>query len=116
MESKKPEPREDYYCGINTIKGQGDYSGKTMKIWFQNENHVSWINDQVFVTSPDMMMVVDRKTGEPMTNTVVDAGQNVGVIGLKAIEQFRSAKGIEILGPKHFDFDVEYKPIEKLMS
>ncbi len=115
VESKEPEPREDYYCGINTIKGEGDFSGKEMKIWFKNENHISWLDGKEYVTSPDMMIVVDRKTGEPLTNTVVDAGQRVGVIGLKAIEQFRSEKGIEILGPKHFDFDLDYKPIEELV-
>ncbi len=67
------------------------------------------------MTSPDMMIVVERKTGEPLTNTVVSPGQQVAVIGLKAIEQFRSAKGIEVLGPRHFDFDVDYRPIEKIV-
>jgi len=114
--SKVPEPREDYYCGINTIKGEKDYSGNEMKIWFENENHVSWIDGKEYVTSPDMIIVVDRVTGEPFTNTVIETGQKVAVIGLKAIEQFRSSKGINILGPRHFDFDIEYKPIEDIVS
>jgi hypothetical protein len=114
--SKQPEPREDYYCGVNTIRGEGEFSGREMKIWFENENHISWIDGNIFVTSPDMMMVVDRKTGEPMTNTVVEAGLDVAVIGLKAIERFRSAKGLAILGPRHFNYDIDYRPIEAVVS
>ncbi|RKX75915.1 MAG: DUF917 domain-containing protein [Spirochaetes bacterium] len=114
--SKEPEDREDYFCGINTISGTKDFAGKEMKIWFKNENHISWIDNKPYVTSPDMIIVVERQTGEPLTNTVISAGQNVAVIGLKAIEQFRSPKGLGILGPKHFDFDIEYKPIERIVK
>ena len=114
--SKVPEPREDYYCEINTIQGEENFSGKEMKIWFENENHISWIDGNAFVTSPDMIIVVDRKTGEPMTNTVVEAGRNIAVIGLKAVEQFRSSKGLDILGPRHFDYDIEYRQIEDIVS
>ena len=33
-----------------------------------------------------------------------------------APQQWRSEKGIELMGPKHFDFDFEYIPIEKLQA
>jgi DUF917 family protein len=32
---------------------------------------------------------------------------------LPAIEGFRSAKGLALLGPRHFGFDVDYAPIEE---
>jgi len=68
------------------------------------------------VTSPDMLIVVDRESGEPFANAALAEGQRVAVIGLRAIEQFRSPKGIDILGPKHFGFDIDYVPIEELVS
>jgi uncharacterized protein len=37
----------------------------------------------------------------------------VSVYGIKAVDQWRTPKGIEIFGPKHFGFDLEYKPLEK---
>ncbi|GAI28685.1 unnamed protein product, partial [marine sediment metagenome] len=45
-------------------------------------------------------------------NSHIAEGHSVAVIGLRAVEQFRSPKGLDILGPPHFGFDIEYQPIE----
>lgn len=86
-----------------------------MKIWFKNENHISWKDGKPFVTSPDMLIVVDGKTGEPYTNTKIAEGQDVAVICLKAVERFRSPRGIDILGPGHFGFKINYTPVERIL-
>ena len=115
VSKKEWEDKEGYYWGTHTVSGKEGFSGSEFKIWFKNENHVSWLNEEPYVTSPDMLIVVDRKTGEPYANSAIAEGQHVAVIGLPAIEQFRSTKGIDILGPKHFGFDIEYTPIEQLV-
>ena len=46
------------------IKGTGKYAGQTLKIWFKNENQISWIDEKSYVTCPDPFTVVDRETGE----------------------------------------------------
>ena len=116
VSKKEWEDKEGYYWGTHTVSGQETFSGSEFKIWFKNENHVSWLNGKPYVTSPDMLIVVDRETGEPYANSAIAEGQHVAVIGLPAIDQFRSPKGIDILGPKHFGFDIEYTPIEQLVS
>jgi len=116
VSKKEWEDKEGYYWGTHTFSGQGDFSGSEFKIWFKNENHISWLNEKPYVTSPDMLIVVDRESGEPFANAALAEGQRVAVIGLRAIEQFRSPKGIDILGPKHFGFDIDYVPIEELVS
>ena len=113
---KEWEDREGYYWGTHTISGEKDFTGKELKIWFKNENHFSWLNGKPYVASPDMIIVVDRQSGEPFMNASIEEGQNVAVIGLSAVEQFRSKKGLDILGPGHFGFDVKYKPIEKIVK
>jgi len=40
----------------------------------------------------------------------------VYVIGFKAHNIFRTEKGLEILGPKHFGFNIEYIPIENAIE
>ncbi|MEM3490298.1 MAG: DUF917 domain-containing protein [Nitrososphaerota archaeon] len=114
--AKETEDKDGYYWGIHTIHGLDGFSGQTFKIWFKNENHVSWKNDEPFVTSPDLIIVVDMNTGEPITNTNLKINDRVGVIGIKAREIFRTEKGLDILGPKHFGFDFSYKPIETLVK
>lgn len=117
VSKKEWEDKEGYYWGTHTISGLGEFKGAEFKIWFKNENHVSWLNGKPYVTSPDMLIVVNRETGEPFMNADIAEGQHVAVIGLHAVEQFRSPKGLDILGPGHFGFEeIDYTPIEKLVS
>lgn len=112
---KEWDDKEGYYWGTHTISGDGKHSGSEFKVWFKNENHVSWFNGKPYVTSPDMLVVVDRDSGEPYANSRVAEGQSVAVIGIRAVEQFRSPKGIDILGPRHFGFGIDFTPIEQLV-
>ena len=61
-----------------------------------------------------MIIIVDANTGEPIANPLIKVGDEVAVLGFKARDAFRSKKGIDILGPRYFDFDVDYVPIEDL--
>ncbi len=110
------EDREGYMFGTIYIEGKGEFKGHTFKVWFKNENHVSWLDDQPFVTSPDLVVVADRKSGEGITNTLLEAGQEVAVIGVKGLEAFRSERGLGGAGPRYFGFDIDYVPIEKRME
>lgn len=106
------EDREGYMFGTSHLRGTGDYAGHTMDIWFKNENHVSWLDGRPFVCSPDLIVVVDRETGEGITNTDLDAGTRVAVVGVKGLEAFRSERGLAAAGPRYFGFDIDYIPIE----
>jgi len=116
VSKKECEDKEGYYWGTHTITGQDDFKQAEFKIWFKNENHVSWLNGKPYVTSPDMLVVVNRETGEPLANFDIAEGQHVAVIGLRAVGQFRSRKGIDILGPRHFGYEIDYTPIETLVK
>jgi uncharacterized protein len=113
---KKWEDRDAYLWGEHTIAGSGSFSGHTYKIWFKNENHVTWLDGTPHVTSPDLVIVVETATGEPLTNTVIAEGQDVSVIGIAAAEEFTSPKGIDLLGPRHFDFDIDHLPIAEVLK
>ena len=116
VSKKECEDKEGYYWGTHTITGQDDFKQAEFKIWFKNENHVSWLNGKPYVASPDMLIVVNRETGEPLANFDIAEGQHVAVIGLRAVGQFRSRKGIDILGPRHFGYEIDYTPIETLVK
>lgn len=107
--------RIGYYWGEHTITGEGEFAGTELKIWFKNENHVSWKNGQVFITSPDMLQVIDAKTGYPYTNNKIEEGMEVSVIAMKARDVFRSERGLEVLSPKALGFDLPYRPLEEIL-
>ncbi|WP_312667989.1 DUF917 domain-containing protein [Tissierella praeacuta] len=110
---KDTEDKLGYYWGTHTITGKEGFKDNIYKIWFKNENHIMWENDKPIITSPDIIVVVDAKTGEPYANPVLKVGDEVCVIGLKAREIFKSEKGIGVLGPRYFGYDIDYKPIEE---
>jgi hypothetical protein len=104
--------------GEFAIEGSGEYSGHTLKVWFKNENLVSWLDGRPFVTCPDSICVVDAKTGLGLSNWGNDfvRGRKVVVFGVKAHQLFRTAKGLERFSPKSFGYDIEYAPIERLVK
>ena len=105
--------------GNSWIKGIGDYEGKTFKHWFKNENQISWIYDETYVTCPDPFTVVDKETGEGLSNFMASSwtqGRKVTVWGMKAAEAWRTERGLQIFKPKHFGCDIKYKPIEEIVG
>jgi hypothetical protein len=109
------ENREGYMWGETEIKGSGAKPGSNLKVWFKNENHITWLDGKPWVTSPDIIEIIDSKTGEPITNTDIKKGDEVAVVGMKGEQVFREPDGLKVLGPRHFGFDLDYRPIEDLV-
>lgn len=114
--SKRDWEDTGYMEGTHEITGEGEHAGHLLKIWFKNENHLSWLDGRPFVCSPDLMEVCDGETGEPLVNTYLSEGQQVAVVGRRRRDQFDSEAGLAALGPKHFGWDVPFTPIEELMG
>lgn len=107
------EIRGGFTMGEIHIQGQGDYRGHIYRIWYKNEHIVSWFDNDPDVMAPDLICVLDSRTGEAITNPDCEKGNEVGVVGFPAPEVWRSEKGLELLGPRHFGFSFAYRPIEK---
>ncbi len=114
ISNREWESKGGYQIGTTEIAGVGEWEGHDFRIWFKNEHHITWRDGVPFVMSPDLIAVVNAETAEPITNTYLTEGVNVAVIGAPANAHFRTPDGIAVLGPKHFGFDLEYKPIEDL--
>jgi len=94
------------------ISGTNHYSDHTYRIWYKNEHIVSWIDGQPDVTVPDLICVLDPKTGEAITNPNCQQEMDVAIIGYPAPALWRTPRGLELFGPTHFGFDIPYQPIE----
>jgi len=108
------ENRDGYMWGEHIFEGSGRFIGHSMRIWFKNENHISWLDGDPYVCSPDIIEVIDRKTGEPLINSFLEVGAEVAVLGIKRSAGFDSQAGIDLMGPEHWGFDIPYRPIETL--
>ena len=117
VREKAWEDRDGYMFGKTSIDGTGDYAGHTLEVWFKNENHVSWLDGEPWVCSPDLLTLAYRETGQGTTNTLIEAGDDVVAAGMKGLEAFRTEFGLnEASGPRYFGFDIDYVPIEDLVE
>ncbi len=82
-----------------------------LEIEFQNELLIARINDEVVVTTPDLICIVTEEEGEPVTTEVLRYGTRVAVIAVPAPAQLKSEIALEVVGPRAFGYDVEFTPL-----
>ena len=72
---------------------------------------MQWRGKKVLATTPDLICLFDANTGEPVTTEAMKYGLAVNVLGLPCDPIWRSKEAIDLVGPKYFKYDVEYKPL-----
>jgi len=97
------------------IRGRGRYTGRTVKSWIMNEHIMVWIDGEPLVMPPDLFTLL-TPSGMPITNTNLREGMEVVAIAAPAPEVWRSKRGLELFGPRHFGFNYDYIPVEELVT
>jgi len=106
-----------YTFGKTKLKGTGEFAGQTLETWFQNEIHITWLNDKPWIFSPDIVSLVYKKDGFGPLNSEIELGDEIVAVGIKTLEEdFRSEKGLSLGGPRHYGFDIDYVAIEDVMA
>lgn len=102
------------------IDGTGDFAGHHYKVFVKNENLVAWLDGELDAITPDYIYNLEPATGEstPEGGSIggYPVNEEVVLIGVPAHEKWRSDKGIELIGPRHFGFDFDFVPLEELQS
>lgn len=102
--------------GRATMSGLGVNQGQTLEILFQNEYLIARTPDQVLCTAPDLIMLLDDETGEPVTTEALRYGFRVAVLGIPCDWRWRLPGGIALSGPRYFGYDCDYVPLEERMG
>ena len=106
-----------FMVGMLDVAGTGRSAGHSLRLWFKNEIHVTWLDGQPWVCSPDLVTLVNPDTGRGYTNTDIDVGDMVVAVGMRGLDVMREPGTLAgASGPAYFGFDVPYVPIEQLMD
>lgn len=108
------EDRDGYMMGTTYISAPNGSSLRSMRIWFKNEHHMAWIDGRTVAMSPDIIAVLRLPEGVPLTNTELAEGDHVAVVAKPHIP-YRFDEGVSWLGPAHFGFAEDYRPLEELL-
>ncbi len=103
------ETVDGFNIGEIHIAGTGSYAGDTYRIWYKNENLISYKNDVIDITCPDLICLFDDE-GNPVTNPDAKMGLAVTAIALPAPAIWQTPEGLDCFGPRSFGFDVDYTP------
>lgn len=106
-----------FMLGTLDVTGTGPSAGHSLRLWFKNEIHVTWLDGQPWVCSPDLVTLVNPNEGRGYTNTDIDVGDMVVAVGVRGLDVMREPSVLaSASGPAYFGFDVPYVPIERLVA
>ncbi len=99
--------------GETRIAGTDEFAGREMTVRFRNEHLVAMENGEVITSVPDLIAILDNERGDPITTENLRYGFRVTVLGIPCDDKWRTPAGLELAGPAHFGFDVEFVPVEQ---
>ena len=104
------ETRDGYTFGDTVLEGEGGCAGHTLHIWYQNENIISWLDGEPYVTVPDLICFFNLDEAMPQLNPYAKVGEHAAIVALPAPEEWTTERGLEVFGPRSFGYEIDYKP------
>lgn len=98
--------------GTARVEGNEDYGGRTLEVDFQNEFLIARSGEDVLVTTPDLITMLDAETGEPITTEQLRYGFRVVVLGIPSHRLWRTEMGLSLTGPGYFGYDLTFRSLE----
>jgi DUF917 family protein len=86
---------------------------EVLELLFQNEYLAAKIDGKIVATTPDILMILEQETGLPITSELLEFGLKVNLIALPAPTIWTTPKGLALVGPRHFGYEVDYQPVSK---
>jgi DUF917 family protein len=104
--------REQNGWSVGTVRVEpfGGFGG-TVSIEIQNENLVAEQGGAVLAIVPDLIVILDRDSAEPLTTERLRYGQRVNVLGVRVPPIMRTPEALAVFGPKAFGLRHSYRPL-----
>ena len=84
---------------------------ETLQIIIKNEFLVALRRGEAVASVPDLIVVLEADTSEPISVERLAFGQRVAVLAIPAPPFFRREPALSVTNPQAFGLNVEYRPI-----
>lgn len=84
---------------------------ETVEIFFQNEYLIVFKDKKVLTTTPNLICIVEEKTGEGISADEIRFGTQVAVYTALPDKRWLDVKGMELVSPRCFGYDIDYKSL-----
>ncbi|BDX08650.1 DUF917 domain-containing protein [Planctobacterium marinum] len=102
-----------YDVGEATIVDFAD-AQREIKISIKNEYLLATENDKVLTSVPDLIVIVDYESTQPINAERLRYGQRVAIFAIGCPDFYRSEKALAAVSPRCFGFDLDYVPLETM--
>jgi DUF917 family protein len=96
--------------GRVTLEGFDGAAGRLLSVEFQNENLLARSGEQTLAVVPDLIVLLDVDSGEPLTTEVLRYGFRVEVLVLPPSPVLTTPEALRFVGPRAFGYEVDYRP------
>ena len=100
--------------GSVVIEGLAEDAGRLIRLEQQNEHLVALERGRLLASVPDLITVLDSETADAIATESIRYGQRVTVIAFACDPVWRTERGIAVAGPRAFDYEFDYRPVEEL--
>lgn len=102
-----------FMCGHALVSGVDQWFGSEARIAVQNGNLILWIDGESVVSVPDLILNLERDTGEPITTEMLRFGPGVAIPGIPAQDLLKTPRASEVVGPAAFGYpNVPFYPFQ----
>lgn len=104
------ETRDGWHWGQATLRASNG-STDVCTVEIRNEFLAARINGETVAIVPDLIAILDRESGEPLTGEALAYGQRVKVLGYAADPMLYRPESLAVLGPRQFAIDEDFRPL-----
>jgi len=121
VQTIRGEDRGGFYHVKAIVRGLGEYRMKRMEVVFKNETMMAHINKRLVSVFPDLLCMLDPKSGRGIMTANLRPGTKIVFVGVPAHERLRECLktdvGRQAFGAARFGYpNVKYRPIETLIG
>lgn len=98
----------------NTVVEGFDPGSTPVEIDIKNEYLLARRGDQVLASVPDLIVIVDFETSEPINAERLRYGQRIAIFAIGCPDFYRAPDALKVVSPRNFGFDLDYVPLEAL--
>ncbi len=102
---------EGFLRGFTEIEGLDSDRGHVFRLEFQNEFAIGALDGEVRAMVPEILCVLDSVSGEAVGTEALRYGQRVTVAVLPAPALLTTERGLELVGPKAFGYDIDFRSV-----
>lgn len=103
--------RGGYDWGTLRIEGVDTDRGRCTLIDFKNEYLILRVDEEVVLTVPDLLTLVETESRLPVTTEVVRPGLRVDVLGLPSTPLYNTPEALRVVGPRAFGYEIPFVPL-----